>query len=187
MASLQFFCPHDEQHREAPPKAEVLGMATYLWTQSPLHANWSVKTLGLAVFPAIDRGSFVLALDEQGKPKGFGCYTFMSLEEELKHVQHISFPLPSAWDSGPALWFLDWVAPDGDTAFAMSKFMMRGVFARQIGKSLRDKPHKQQVRLVYHRGAQVEQGFFKLYKASFERELGKLAAAVPKRDSKELA
>lgn len=187
MASLRFFCPLDVHHKEAPPKAEVLGMATYLWAQSPLHANWAVKTLGLAVFPAIDRGSFVLALDEQDKPKGLGCFTFMSLEEEIKHLQHLRFPLPSAWDSGPALWFLDWVAPEGDTAFAMSKFMMRGVFSRQIGKSLRDKPGRSQLRLVYHRGVQVAPAMFRGYKEAFEREVGKMPGAVLKQASQGVA
>lgn len=121
-------------------EAEVFGSAVWLWMHSASHRNAPLHMLSALLLPAIKNRQFVLA-SENGKPVFYLSWARLSKEAEKRYLQNSPQCMPEAdWTSGDRTWFLDWVAPFGDSP------QMRILVTRRLFPGLC-------ARALYHRGA----------------------------------
>ena len=120
---------------EACNQPEALGVATWLWMQSPMHRKAPVYALSRLLLPIIVNGQFVL-LSQQDKPVCFLSWARFSREAEHGYLCNPPIAMPEGdWNSGTRVWLLDWIAPFGHCAKAGS-MLRRRLFAGVVARAL---------------------------------------------------
>ncbi|WP_150540253.1 toxin-activating lysine-acyltransferase [Actinobacillus vicugnae] len=118
-------------------KFKLLGEIAWLWANSPLHKNWSLALLAINVLPAIENKQYVL-LKKDGFPVAFCSWANLSLENEVKYLDDVASLISEDWNSGERRWFIDWIAPFGDSD-ALYKHM-RENFPNELFRAIRVDP-----------------------------------------------
>lgn len=101
----------------------VLGNIVWLWASSPLHRNWPVSLFAINVLPAIQTNQYAL-LTRDGFPVAYCSWADLSLENEVKYLNDVTSLIAEDWTSGDRKWFIDWIAPFGDSG-ALYKYMRK--------------------------------------------------------------
>jgi len=127
-------------------EAEVLGSAVWLWIQSDTHKEISLKDLPCLLMPAIKTGQFVLAV-EGGKPVFFLTWAEMDEAAEARYLDNPPEMMPlKDWNSGERIWFMDWVAPFGNTK-KMYRIMTQVLFKDTYARSLYHRGYEKGIRV----------------------------------------
>ena len=135
---------------------EIFGMAAWLWTRSELHRSWNLALLEQEVMDSIQLQQFVL-LTHEGHPAGYLAWGHLNEEAEVSYIADPHSLSQQDKCSGPYLWLLNWVAPQGGTE-AFTWVARHRLFHRSVGHMLRVKPGNHTIaRLVSGRGTQVSQ------------------------------
>ena len=151
---------------------EIVGLVAWLWTRSALHRSWNMALLEQEVMDSVQLKQFVLLI-RQGRPAGYLSWGHLSEEAEVKYIADPHSLSQQDKCSGPYLWLLNWVAPQGGTE-EFTWVARHRLFHSSVGHMLRVKPGNHAVaRLVSGRGLQVSrqdyaQEVMRMHK-SFER------------------
>ena len=78
--NIEWLCPSLTTAAFDPMAA--LGMATWLWTQSPLQADWPSKLLAGCIWPAIVHRQFLLGRDQDRQPMVYVSWATLDEERE---------------------------------------------------------------------------------------------------------
>jgi hemolysin-activating ACP:hemolysin acyltransferase len=154
---------------------EVVGMAAWLWARSRLHRSWDLALLEQEVMSSVQLNQFVL-LTQQDRPAGYLSWGHLSEEAEVSYIADPHSLSLQDKCSGPFLWLLNWVAPQGGTE-AFTWLARHRLFHRSVGHMLRVKPgNRDMARLVSGRGSEVSREDFaqevmRMHK-SFQRAQG---------------
>jgi hemolysin-activating ACP:hemolysin acyltransferase len=133
---------------------EIVGMAAWLWARSELHRSWNLALLEQEVMDSVQLQQFVL-LTHQGRPAGYLSWGHLSEEAEVSYIADPHSLSLQDKCSGPYLWLLNWVAPQGGTE-AFTWVARHHLFHSSVGHMLRVKPGNHELaRLVSARGSQV--------------------------------
>jgi cytolysin-activating lysine-acyltransferase len=132
-------------------QSEALGIATWLWMQSPMHRQAPVYALSTLLLPAIVKGQFVL-LSQQDKPVCFLSWARFSRAAEHRYLSNPPIAMPEDdWDCGSRVWLLDWIAPFGHSAQAGS-MLRRRLFAGVVARALHHRGSEQGLRIKHYFG-----------------------------------
>jgi cytolysin-activating lysine-acyltransferase len=96
----------------APTVAAVLGELVWLMAQSQGHKHLFIADLEWLVMPPILLNQFRVFRTD-GKPIGFVLWAACSAPVEERLAGGMARMQPQDWQSGPALWLVDLVAPFG--------------------------------------------------------------------------
>lgn len=119
---------------------EVVGMAAWLWARSRLHRSWDLALLEQEVMSSVQLNQFVL-LTQQDRPAGYLSWGHLSEEAEVSYIADPHSLSLQDKCSGPFLWLLNWVAPQGGTE-AFTWLARHRLFHRSVGHMLRVKPRQ---------------------------------------------
>jgi cytolysin-activating lysine-acyltransferase len=101
----------------APTVSHILGEMTWLLTQSPLHRALAIGDLEWLVMPALILRQFYIFRDGE-RPVGLALWARCDPAAEAKLERGMIDPenrlTAEEWNSGPALWLVDLVAPFAD-------------------------------------------------------------------------
>jgi cytolysin-activating lysine-acyltransferase len=109
----------DQPTIAAPPPtvSHVLGEMTWLLTQSPLHKALAIGDLEWLVMPAIILRQFYIFRDGE-RPVGLALWAKCGPAAEAKLDRGMIEPenrlTLEEWNSGPAIWLVDLIAPFAD-------------------------------------------------------------------------
>jgi cytolysin-activating lysine-acyltransferase len=133
---------------------EILGMAAWLWTRSPLHRAWNLALFEQEIADSIQLGQFVLLI-HRNQPAGYLSWGHLSDDAEVKYIVNPNSLTLEEKRSGPNLWLFNWVAPGGGTAEARLVVRQK-LFHQSVGHMLRVKAgNAQSARLTSARGQNV--------------------------------
>jgi cytolysin-activating lysine-acyltransferase len=107
----------DTPDAPAPTVSHILGEMTWLLTQSPLHRALAIGDLEWLIMPALVHRQFYIFRDGE-RPVGLALWANCNPEAEAKLDRGMIEPenrlAPEEWNSGPALWLVDLIAPFAD-------------------------------------------------------------------------
>lgn len=133
---------------------EIVGMVAWLWVRSALHRSWNMALFEQEVMDSVQLQQFVL-LTHRGRPAGYLSWGHLNEDAEVRYIAAPHSLSQQDKCSGPYLWLLNWVAPDGGTEEFTSVARQR-LFHCSVGHMLRVKPGDHAMaRLVSGRGRQV--------------------------------
>ena len=133
---------------------EIVGMAAWLWARSKLHRSWSLALLEQEVMDSVQLQQFVL-LTHQGRPAAYLSWGHLSEEAEVSYIVNPHSLSQQDKCSGPYLWLLNWVAPQGGTQ-EFTWVARNRLFKYSVGHMLRVKPgNRETARLASGRGSEV--------------------------------
>lgn len=150
-----FECHFPTQDSQLPwSHWEIVGMAAWLWARSVLHRSWNLALLEKEVMDSVQLQQFVL-MTRQDRPAGYLSWGHLSEEAEVSYIADPHSLSLQDKCSGPYLWLLNWVAPQGGTE-AFTWVARHHLFHSSVGHMLRVKPgNREMARLVSARGSQV--------------------------------
>ncbi|SUT99289.1 RTX-I toxin-activating lysine-acyltransferase ApxIC [Actinobacillus lignieresii] len=132
---------------------EVLGEVAWLWASSPLHRKWPLSLLAINVLPAIESNQYVL-LKRDGFPIAFCSWANLNLENEIKYLDDVASLVADDWTSGDRRWFIDWIAPFGDSD-ALYKHM-RDNFPNELFRAIRVDPDSRVGKISEFHGGKID-------------------------------
>lgn len=101
----------------APTVSHVLGEMAWLLTQSQLHRALAIGDLEWLVMPALVHRQFYIFRDGE-RPVGLALWAKCNAAAESKLDRGMIEPenrlTPEEWNSGPAIWLVDLIAPFAD-------------------------------------------------------------------------
>ncbi|WP_029847863.1 toxin-activating lysine-acyltransferase [Vibrio parahaemolyticus] len=122
-------------HNKEP--LDIIGHISWLWACSPMHRNWPISLFAINVLPAIISNQYAL-LTRDGYPIAYCSWANLSLENEVKYLNDVTSLVAEDWTSGDRKWFIDWIAPFGDTG-TLYKYM-RKKFSNELFRAIRVDP-----------------------------------------------
>lgn len=131
----------------------LLGHIAWLWSCSPLHADWPCHLLQKQVVPALRHRQCLLVSDGQ-RPVAYAAWAWLNEPAQQRYLLHPHGLREGDWRSGPHLWWIDWVAPFGHTQ-AMARWLKAHVFSTQIARALRVKRNSSVGRVMDMHGDSV--------------------------------
>lgn len=133
---------------------EIVGMAAWLWSRSPLHRVWCLDLFEQEVMQSVQSEQFVLLIRAE-RPAGYLCWAHLSEEAEVRYMVDPHGLTTQDKSSGEHLWLLNWVAPEGGTQ-ELQWVARHRLFHSSVGHMLRIKPGDHELaRLVSARGCLV--------------------------------
>jgi cytolysin-activating lysine-acyltransferase len=121
--------PATAQPTPQPTVASVLGELVWLLAQSPGHKHLFLADLEWLIMPPILLNQFRV-FHADGKPVGFAIWAKCSAPIEERLATGMTRMQPPDWQSGPALWIVDLVAPFGHVGVMLDD-LRKTVFADQ--------------------------------------------------------
>lgn len=144
--------PPSGEHTE---RLALLGKVTWLWMNSPLHADWPIHLAARFLLPAIESDQ-LLVLEREGLPVAYCSWAWLSLEAELAYLADPSNVLAHDWHSGDRLWFIDWVAPFGAADSLHLRRAMNRRFPAEVARAIRVKRDRNKARVMEFKGPQLD-------------------------------
>ena len=122
----------DAPSAPAPTVSHVLGEMTWLLTQSPLHKALAIGDIEWLVMPALVHRQFYIFRDGE-RPVGLALWAKCNPVAEGKLDRGMIEPenrlTPDEWNSGPAIWLVDLIAPFADEANRHRQIMIADLIA----------------------------------------------------------
>lgn len=113
---------------------ETFGHISWLWANSSLHRNWPVSLLAINILPAIYTNQYIL-LTRNDYPIAYCSWASLSLKNEVKYINDVTSLTVDDWVSGERKWFIDWIAPFGDS-YVLYKYV-RKRFPNELFRAIR--------------------------------------------------
>lgn len=92
-----------------------------------------------AVLPPLSHYQAHFVLDGQGRPTAFVTWAWVSRDVEQDLHRSGRFLMPDEWQSGPHLFFNDWITPYGN-AKQVVRYMTQQMFPDEEATSIRRNP-----------------------------------------------
>lgn len=92
-------------------KFTTLGKVIWLWSYSSLHRRWPLESAIHYIIPAIEKEQCRLIVDQNGMPRGYTSWAWLSSEAEKRYILDPNSLSYNDWNSGDRLWFIDFIAP----------------------------------------------------------------------------
>ncbi len=160
--------------------AEALGLASWLWQQSPLHRDWPIGLMSNNVWPAIERRQFLVARQREGRPLFYVSWAWLDDERERQYLHDTNSLRGKDWQSGQRLWFIDWIAPFGGTQ-TFVRHLRKEIFPHVVAWSLRVNTKKKSARIQEHFGNDVTPEQRQEATAQLQKNLSALRAIHPEK------
>ena len=93
-------------------KIFLLGEATFLFLNSPLHLRYAVHQLPTFILTPLRLGQCRIYRSARG-PVGFVAWAYLSAQVADDYVHQRRELTPEDWHSGDDLWFIEFIAPFG--------------------------------------------------------------------------
>ena len=149
---IEWLCPYID---ERPFNSmHAFGMASWLWTQSPMHRSWECSALGQFLLPAIASRQFLIARDPDFQPLAYVSWAKFDVEAEMKYLRSANSIQQLDWETGDRIWFIDWIAPFGGSRIVARK-LEKDIFPDDVGHSLHVKIGASNARIIDHFGVNV--------------------------------
>ncbi|HHT7856590.1 toxin-activating lysine-acyltransferase [Pasteurella multocida] len=158
-------------------KFEVLGEIAWLWANSPLHRHWSLSLLAINALPAIENNQYVL-LKHNGFPIAFCSWANLNLENEIKYLNDVVSLVSEDWNSGNRRWFIDWIAPFGDSGTLYRH--MRDNFPYELFRAIRVEQNSHVGKISEFHGGKIDK---KLASKIFQQYHFELMSEIKSRDN----
>ena len=138
-----------------PTQFEALGKIAWLWMNSPLHTDWTVRLAARFLLPAIEAGQYHV-IERDGMPVAYCSWAWLDAEAELAYLVDPSRVVADDWSSGERLWFIDWVAPfSASDSWTLRRAMMRR-FPDEVARAIRVKRDRTTARVMEFKGPQLD-------------------------------
>ncbi|EFJ8615103.1 toxin-activating lysine-acyltransferase [Escherichia coli] len=131
----------------------TLGGVSWLWANSPLHRNWPVSLLAINTLPAIRCNQYALLMKD-GFPVAFCSWANLSLKNEIKYLNNVTSLLAEDWTSGERKWFIDWIAPFGDSKYLYKH--MRDMYPYDLFRAIRVNPKTNTGKISEFHGGKID-------------------------------
>ncbi len=116
-------------------KMLLLGEATFLFLNSPLHLRYALHQLPTFVLTPLRLGQYRIYRSAKG-PVGFVAWAFLTEPTARDYALLRRDLQPEDWNAGTQLWFIEFVAPFGHGPRIVSD-LRRNVFGGATALSLR--------------------------------------------------
>jgi cytolysin-activating lysine-acyltransferase len=126
----------------SPPQVKVLtaleslGSMTFLALRSPVHRNWLISDIETNYVPALKFGQCKIYFASPEKPIAFVTWAFLDDSTHAQLLEDGRTPHESKWTTGENLWFIDVVAPYGDSVKVI-RDMRQNYFSGRHAHSIR--------------------------------------------------
>ncbi|VEJ45084.1 toxin-activating lysine-acyltransferase [Bartonella vinsonii] len=94
----------------------ALGAMMVLMLQSPLHRRWRIWDIEFNIGSALRTGQYRLYKNERGEFCAFVTWAFLDEKNHQSMLEKGELLSNADWQSGEYMWFIDYVAPHGNTA-----------------------------------------------------------------------
>ena len=160
---------------------ELLGKISWLWMNSPLHADWTMHLAAQFLIPAIAARQ-VHVIERDGMPVAYCSWAWLTAEAEMAYIVDPSNVLAHDWCNGDRLWFIDWVAPFAATdSWHLRRAMMQR-FPNEVARAIRVKREKTKARIMEFKGPALSSptahARLKRYFDDFFEEMSKRKSSV---------
>lgn len=132
-------------------KMLLLGEATYLFLNSPLHLGYAVHQLTTFLLTPLRLGQFRIYRSARG-PVGFVAWARLTPEAAQDYALQRRPLEPADWNAGDQLWFIEFIAPFGHAPRIVDD-LRRNVFPQERARSLRRHVDGRPPVVVHWRGA----------------------------------
>ena len=128
----------------------MLGEATALMAESPLHRDRSISEIGGLILPPLMLGQLRI-WRRGGLPVALATWAWLdeATEDAVLHRDHL--PDPDQWNNGSNPVVIDFIAPFGD-GFQTARDLKRTVFPDRALRSVRRDEKGHVLRIVQHPG-----------------------------------
>lgn len=128
----------------------MLGEATALMAESPLHKDRTIAEIGGLILPPLMLGQ-LRVWRRGGLPVALATWAWLDteIEQAVLHQDHV--PAPEEWNTGPNPVVVDFIAPFGD-GFQVARDLKRSVFPKRALRSVRRDAEGRVLRIVQHPG-----------------------------------
>ena len=140
----------------AEEKMLLLGEATFLFVNSPLHLRYAVHQLPTFILTPLRLGQYRMYRSAKG-PVGFVAWAHLTAQAAADYASMRRDLTPQDWDAGDQLWFIEFVAPFGHARRIVAD-LRHAVFPRATALSLRRYTDGRTPSVVRWRGAAVADG-----------------------------
>lgn len=120
---------------ELTQKMLLLGEATYLFLNSPLHLGYAVHQLPTFILTPLRLGQFRMYRSAHG-PVGYVAWAWLTAAAAEDYTLQRRGLVPADWNAGDQLWFIEFIAPFGHGPRIVAD-LRRNVFPHAIAQSLR--------------------------------------------------
>ncbi len=166
----------------AVPDKEALGLVSWLWQESPLHADWSVGLMRRLVEPAFEHRQFALARHKNGSPLLYTSWALLDERREQKLLSSTTSLSSADWIGGEHIWMIDWIAPRGGTSL-FHKALGSQLFAGKVAWALRVRPDRSCGLIQQFRGQGVSTALCGEQWRRLHRNLSTFARLRPREES----
>ena len=118
---------------------KILGVVTWLWLNSELHANWRVRLLAVNVLPAIEKRQFSI-LYQNNIPYAFCSWAQFDDDAEIRYLLNPNSIVNEDWNSGSNIWFIDGLSPFGGIKYLTYFLRSTPLFKDRVGYIRNIKP-----------------------------------------------
>lgn len=126
----------DTQQVRVLTALESLGSMIFLAVNSPVHRSWLISDVETNFLPALRTGQCKIYFAAPEKPIAFVTWAIIDDSTHSQLLEDGLTPHESKWASGKNLWFIDVVAPFGDSVKVI-RDMRENYFSGQNAHSIR--------------------------------------------------
>ena len=137
----------------------MLGEATALMAESPLHKERSIAEIGGLILPPLMLGQLRI-WRRGGLPVALATWAWLDEETEQAVLHSDHLPSPDQWNNGSNPVVIDFIAPFGD-GFQTARDLKRTVFPDRALRSVRRDENGHVLRIVQHPGRDQHGHFVK--------------------------
>lgn len=116
-------------------KMLLLGEATFLFLNSPLHLGYAVHQLTTFILTPLRLGQFRIYRSARG-PVAYVAWAWLTAAAAEDYALQRRGLTPADWNAGDQLWFIEFIAPFGHGPRIVAD-LRQNVFPRAVAQSLR--------------------------------------------------
>ena len=132
------------------------GHLSWLWSNSPLHREWSINLQARFLIPPIYLKYYTIIFDHNNMPVAYCSWAMMNQNSESKYLENPSYLEPTAWNSGNRLWIIDFVSPFSPKFTKILYNRLINLFPTQHAYAIRVKENSTTARILSFTGAKMD-------------------------------
>ena len=136
---------------------QLYGEVAWLWSNSELHLNWSIRTQAILTIPPLKLNQFRILYDQDQNPVAYCSWAFFDEIAEANYILNPGQIQPSSWNNGDRLWFIDFVSPFSKHYTLKLRRQLSSLFPMSVGTSLRVKPKNEVGKIITFNGVNLSQ------------------------------
>ena len=133
------------------------GEMAWLWANSELHLNWSVRTQALLTIPPVKLNQFLILYDSERNPAAYCSWALFDATAEADYILNPGQIKPNSWNKGDRLWFVDFVSPFSRLYTLKLRRELSLLFPTSVGTALRVKPKQEIGKIITFNGGSLSE------------------------------